>query len=213
MRSRKLRYDRDYEEVVTLRGGQRVRLRTIRPEDKTSLVQGLHRLSPASRLARFMAMKKRLTDAELAYLTEIDVVDHFAIGAAALNEDGGEGEGAGIGRFVRLGPGSDAAEPAVVVVDAWQGRGLGRILLERLIEAARERGIRAFHAEFLAENVAIRRLLESLFPGMLMQRSGGVVVATMPLGGADPGDGELGELMHRLLRLAARRLVHLRTRT
>jgi GNAT superfamily N-acetyltransferase len=207
-------FDRDYEETLTLRGGQRVRVRTVRPEDKAYLVQGLHRLSPASRVARFMSMKKRLTDSELAYLTEVDAVNHFAIGAVVLHDDGTEGEGVGIGRFVRLAEALHTAEPAVVVVDAWQGQGLGRILLERLIRAARERGVSHFQAEFLAENQAIRNLLESLCPGMLMQRKGPVVVATMPIGAAAevPCDDEPDQLLHRLLRMAAERLVHLRTR-
>jgi GNAT superfamily N-acetyltransferase len=207
-------YDADYQEIVTLRNGQRVRLRTVRPQDKGNLVRGLHRLSPASRQSRFFAMKNRLTDAELKYLTEVDFVNHFAIGAVTLRDDDTEAEGIAIGRFVRLENPTDSAEPAIVVVDAWQGYGLGRLLLERLIAAARERGIRSFHAEFLAENEAIRRLLESLCPGMLMQRKGEVVIATMPIGTAEPVpcEDEPGEILHRLLGLAAQRLLHLKTR-
>jgi GNAT superfamily N-acetyltransferase len=207
-------FDADYQETVTLRNGQRVRLRAVRPEDKRNLVRGLHRLSPASRLSRFFAMKKRLTETELRYLTEVDVVNHFAIGALTLRDDDAEGEGIAIGRFVRLDSPPDSAEPAIVVVDAWQGQGLGRMLLERLIDAARERGIRSFHAEFLADNAAIRQLLESLFPRMLMQRKGTVVVATMPIEPEDaaPYEHEPGELLHRLLGLAAQRLLHLKLR-
>jgi GNAT superfamily N-acetyltransferase len=206
-------YGEEYQETLTLRNGQRVLLRTVRPEDKHYLVQGLHRLSPASRRARFLATKQRLTEAELIYLTEVDHINHFAIGAVALREDGSEGEGVGIGRFVRLEDQRDSAEPAITVLDMWQGNGLGRILLERLIAAARERGIRTFHAEFLAENEAIRKLLQSQCPDMLMQRRGPIIIATMPIGaGVEMQcDDTPGETLHRLLRLAAQRLIHLRT--
>jgi GNAT superfamily N-acetyltransferase len=207
-----LRFDASYEEVVVLRDGSRVRLRTVRPQDKAHLVRGLHRLSEGSRRARFLAAKNRLTEAELAYLTEVDGIDHFAIGALAIDADGEEGEGVGVGRFVRMLDDPCVAEPAIVVVDAWQNRGLGRLLLDRLIQAALERRIDTFHAEFLAENDAIRRLLESFSPEMLMQRRAGVVVATMPLRAPDgeAGEAEAGEHLRKLLRLAAKRLLKLR---
>jgi GNAT superfamily N-acetyltransferase len=207
-------YDTGYREVRTLRNGEQVLLRTVQPGDKRYLVQGFHRLSPSSRAARFLGAKSRLTDAELAYLTEVDLANHFAIGAVTLRPDGSEGEGVAIGRFVRIPENPESAEPAIVVVDAWQGNGLGRLLLERLIAAALERGVRTFHAEFMAENASIRRLLESVCPGMLLQRSGPVVVATMPLADADATrcDDEPREMLHRLLRLAAQRLLQLKTR-
>jgi len=189
-----------------------VRLRTIRPGDKPHLVRGLHRLSEGSRRARFLAAKNRLTAAELQYLTEVDGVDHFAIGALLLAADGAESEGVGVGRFVRMHGEPNVAEPAIVVVDAWQNRGLGRLLLDRLIQAALERGIDTFHTEFLAENEAIRRLLGSFSPDMLMQRRAGVVVATMPLLAREGqhGEAEAGEHLRKLLRLAAKRLLRLR---
>jgi len=208
----RLRFDASYEEVVALHDGHRVRLRTIRPADKPHLVRGLHRLSEGSRRARFLAAKNRLTAAELEYLTEVDGVDHFAIGALMLAADGDESDGVGVGRFVRMRGEPNVAEPAIVVVDAWQNRGLGRLLLDRLIQAALERGIDTFHAEFLADNEAIRRLLGSFSPDMLMQRRAGVVVATMPLLArkGEPGEVEAGEHLRKLLRLAAKRLLRLR---
>jgi GNAT superfamily N-acetyltransferase len=211
--SDRYRFGPDYEEVVTDRDGNRLRLRTIRPEDKPYLVRGLHHLSPDSRRARFLGTKQRLTEAELAYLTEVDGVDHFAIGALLLDDEDVEGEGVGVGRFVRMPEIPTAAEPAIVVLDAWQNRGIGRILLDRLIQAALERGIHTFHAEFLAENEGIRRLLSSFSPEMLMQRRGGIVIATMPLHApGDVGDrAEQREQLGDLLRLAARRLLKLRT--
>jgi len=66
--------------------------------------------------------------------------------------------GAGIARYVRLQEESDIAEFAITIVDAWQGRGLGAILLERLIESARENGIRILRGYVLPGNSAMIRL-------------------------------------------------------
>ncbi len=63
-------------------------------------------------------------------------------------------------RYARTSP--EAADIAIVVGDAWQGKGIGRRLLTRLIEIARARGIRRLEGEMLSENQPIRNLLASL---------------------------------------------------
>ena len=133
--SRRYRYDESYEETVNLSDGQRIRLRLMRPSDKQMLLEGFEQLSADSRYARFMAPKSTLTERELRYLTEVDGVDHFAMGAIRrhlVSKD----EGVGSARFVRLTDQPDTAEAAVTVLDDFQGKGLGSIMLQRLIEAA-----------------------------------------------------------------------------
>lgn len=176
-----LRYDADYEELVTLDDGTRVRLRLLRPSDKDKLTRGLARLSPESQYLRFFTTKVRFTDAELRYLTELDGYDHLAIGAAEIRPDGSEGDGIGVGRFVRLPDEPTVAEPAVAVVDAKQGHGLGSMLVRRLMEAAQERGIQRFRSEFLAINTPMRELLEHVSAQATFRGDGSVVVAEFPL--------------------------------
>ena len=175
------RFDDAYEESIRLSDGERVHLRLMQPGDKAMLVEAFERLSPDSRYARFMAPKTRITDAELRYLTEVDGIDHFAIGAIKrhlVSKD----EGVGSARFVRLPDRPDVAEPAVTVVDSYQGKGLGSMLLQRLIEAALERGVRWFSVELLAENTASRKMIEALAPEAKFRPSGdGAVVAMLPL--------------------------------
>lgn len=175
------RFDDSYEEAVRLSDGQRVHLRLIHPDDKEMLLEAFDQLSPDSRYARFMAPKARLTEQELRYLTEVDGVDHFALGAIRrhlVSKD----EGVGSARFVRLAERPDTAEPAVTVVDSYQRKGLGSILLQRLIEAAWERDIRWFSTELLAENKASRKMIEGLAPEVKFQPSGdGAVIAMLPL--------------------------------
>lgn len=175
------RYDDAYEETVRLSDGQRVHLRLMRPSDKALLLDAFEELSPDSRYARFMTSKARLSEQELRYLTEVDGFDHFAIGALRrhlVSKD----EGVASARFVRLQDRPDTAEPAVTVVDSYQGKGLGSILLQRLVEAAWERDVRWFCTELLAENTASRRMIEGLSPEVKFRPSGdGAVIVMLPL--------------------------------
>ncbi len=210
------RYDASYEETVELSDGQRVHLRLMRPSDKEMLLEGFERLSPNSRYARFMAPKSKLTESELRYLTEVDGVDHFAMGAIRrhlVSKD----EGVGIARFVRLRDRPDTAEPAVTVSDDYQGKGLGSILLQRLIEAAWERDVRWFVTELLAENTASRRMIEALSPDVKFGQSGdGAMIATLPVPEPDQTPTAPGffasSAVHKLLSYVARAKVSVRPR-
>jgi len=132
-----------YREAINLSNGTPVTLRLVIPADKPLLERGMDNLSPESRFQRFLFAKLKLTNADLRYLTEIDGVDHFAIGA--LNQ---AGEGIGVARFIRFGDDQVVAEPAIAVLDAHQNKGLGCILFRRLMAAARERGISVFMAPY-----------------------------------------------------------------
>jgi GNAT superfamily N-acetyltransferase len=158
-----LRYTPDYRERVCLRDGTEVLLRLVIPADKLLLQRGMDNFSPESRYQRFLGTKPELTADELEYLTELDGVDHFALGALATDA-AGRAQGVGVARFVRFGDETDSAEPTVAVVDAYQGRGLGTLLFARLTEAARERGIRRFHGGMLAHNRVMRALLQRASP-------------------------------------------------
>lgn len=148
------------EEVrATLRDGTPVVLRPIRPEDKPLLVDGFERLSEESRLRRFMAPVKQLTEQQLAYLTEVDQVNHVAW-VALLAEP--PHTGLGVGRYVRIPDEPDVAESALTVVDECQGRGLGTLLLGVLAAAARAGGITRFRAFVMEDNAPVRSFMESL---------------------------------------------------
>lgn len=210
------RYGNSYEETVELSDGQRIQLRPMRPSDKQMLLDGFEQLSPDSRYARFMAPKSTLSDRELAYLTDVDGIDHFAIGAIRKHLVS-KPEGVGSARFVRLRDEPDTAEPAVTILDSFHGKGLGSIMLQRLIEAAWERDVRWFRTELLADNVASRRMIESLSPDVKFSHAGdGAIVATMPVPEPDqtptlPGFFD-GTPIRRLLSYVARAKVSVRPR-
>ncbi|TFH27285.1 MAG: N-acetyltransferase, partial [Myxococcales bacterium] len=210
------RYGDSYEEIVELSDGQRIQIRPMRPSDKQMLLDGFAQLSPDSRYARFMAPKSTLSERELAYLTDVDGINHFAIGAIRKHLVS-KREGVGIARFVRLSDQPDTAEPAVTVVDDFQGKGLGAIMLQRLIEAAWERDIRWFCTELLADNTASRRMIESLSPDVRFRHAGdGAIVATLPVPEPDqtptiPGFFD-GTPIRKLLSYVARAKVSVRPR-
>ena len=152
-------YDGRFQERVVLSDGKVVDVRLLRPADRRLIAEGLSRLSSESRRLRFFGQRARFSESELTFLTDLDHWDHVAIGASMRGPDGTRG--AGVARFIRDAPSASSAEMAVVVADEHQGRGLGRALLEHLRRAARERGVRAFRGEVLAENTVALRMLRS----------------------------------------------------
>ena len=145
-------------DLQRLPDGAEVLLRAVRPEDKPLFARGWERFGDESRYRRFMGVKSKLTTAELSFFTEIDHIDHEAIGAL----DPETGEGLGVARYVRDLERPHAADAAVSVVDAWQGRGLGGLLLRRLCHRAAQNGIRVFTAELLTSNHTMLHLFEKL---------------------------------------------------
>jgi pimeloyl-ACP methyl ester carboxylesterase/GNAT superfamily N-acetyltransferase len=142
-----------------------VQIRPLVPDDKRGLAAGFQRLSPLSRYRRFLSPTARLTEAQLAYLTEIDHHDHEALVAI----DPGTRDGLGVARFVRSAEHRDEAEFAVAVADDWQRRGLGTALLGELATRAREEGVARFTGLVLADNRPVLEMLARL--GGVKQRS------------------------------------------
>lgn len=172
-----VRFDHRWAESATLQEGSLVQLRLVRPSDKAQLRRAFTRLSPDSRYRRFLAAKDRLTDADLQYLTEVDGWNHTAI--AAIDEV--TREGIGIARFVRLPGESTVAEAAITVADDWAERGLGRLLLDRLVEAAHEREVEIFRVEVLARDAGTIRLIREIAPGSTCRACEGVVCVEVRL--------------------------------
>jgi GNAT superfamily N-acetyltransferase len=117
--------------------GTRIRLRAIGPADRAQLLRGFERLSDETRYRRFFSAVPRMPEALVTRLLDTDGWNHLAIGA-------------------------ESAETAVTVVDELQRRGLGRLLLAALGEAALARGVRRFSARVLASNAPMKGLLRSL---------------------------------------------------
>lgn len=176
-----MKFDDAYQDHVCLSEVVRIRFRLVQPADKQRLRDGFAGLSAASRQKRFLGGKRSLSEAEISYLTELDQLDHFAIGAVELDADGEERDGVGIARFIRLPNDTVCAEVAITVIDRMQGRGLGRSLLTRLVDAAQERGIERFRFECLAHNQEIRKLVQNTCTVSSIVSDSDVIIAEVEL--------------------------------
>ena len=130
-----------------LRDGSTVHVRPVRPDDREALKRFLERLSPDSRSLRFFSLGVNL-DGAADWAADVDYDLRF--GLVAL---GGTRQAVvGHATWSRDDPDDDHAEVAFEIADAYQGNGLGTILLAHLAEAAQERGVSAFEAEVLPHN-------------------------------------------------------------
>src|SRR4051812_22069964 len=153
-------------------------IRPIRAQGKDMLVAGLGRLSERSVYQRFLSPKPRLTASELRYLTEVDMVDHYALVAVLARSTG---IGVAVGRWVRDAAHPEQAEVAITVCDDFQGRGVGRVLGRQLAKGARDRGIERFTATMLPTNVAAHRLFARINTQLELTRAHGVDELSAPL--------------------------------
>ena len=183
---------------IELRDGTQVLVRQGTSADRELLVRSFERLSPESRYRRFLAPMPELSDDMLRHLTEIDHHDEEAIVAL----DAGTAEGLGVARYVRSKTRRDLAEVAVTVIDDWQGRGLGTLLLRVLSARAREEGISSFAALILATNEHSIQLLGQLDAVRVVDRDGGMVEVEVAI----PETG-LAPALKKLLQSTARREV------
>jgi RimJ/RimL family protein N-acetyltransferase len=129
-------------------------LRPLARGDAGTLLTVFAGMGPRAREQRFLAPKWRLTAYDVRQLTAVDGRDHVALVAVAP-----AGRPVGIARFIRDRDDPVAAEVAVEVVDAWQRRGVGGMLLAALAERAVAAGVRRLVLSVSADNVAVRRLL------------------------------------------------------
>ena len=166
----------------------------LEPSDRERYLAGLSHASDRSLFRRFMTPVARLSESQLRYLLEVDHRDHEAL--MAIDEEGGEA--VAVARFVRLEGRPELAESAVIVVDSWQGCGLGKALSTILAERAREVGIARFESTLLLENEAMMSLLRSFGPVRTVGREGAAVVVEVDL----PDTG-IGDHMAGVLRVAA----------
>lgn len=134
-------------------------MRPIRESDAEGLRAAFYRLSDESRYQRFMAPVKELTPEMLERATRLDPSREVAL-VITHGADAGEII-AGGARFAGD-PDHDCCEFAVTLVDDWQGLGLGRRLMRKLLRVAEAMGYRAMYGYVLAGNAPMLALMRRL---------------------------------------------------
>jgi len=166
-----------YSAIDALRDGRRVEIRALRPADRNALEAAIDRTSPLSLYRRFFAVKTVFTESEAHFFIDVDFKKHVAIVAVA--DENGDPVIVGGGRYVMVADGR--AEVAFTVIDAYQGKGLGGLLLKHLCAIARSSGLRQFIAEVLPDNRPMLALFEHCGLPMSVQSTPEVVHITLDL--------------------------------
>jgi GNAT superfamily N-acetyltransferase len=137
------------ESTIRLTSGDSIRIRLLRMADETALKDLFYCLSNESIYQRFMNHKKRHPHEEMLDLVDVDCERNMALVAT---RDGNETpELIAMARY-DVDPATQLADVALVVLDAWQGKGVGTALFRRLADVGRKRGVAGFTADVLVEN-------------------------------------------------------------
>jgi acetyltransferase len=171
----------DDTKALRLRDGTELVVRRLRPDDRPMLQNLLARLSQRSRYQRFATAVRELSKEQIQYLTEVDNQHHVALVAVDRRE--GKETAVGIARYIRNDQDPELAEVAVTVMDSFQGRGLGTLLLTILAESARLLGVNRFYAFACCDNLPVLKLVREIgaavrFLGSGMVRINGAVPKT-----------------------------------
>jgi acetyltransferase len=141
---------------LTLRDGRAVRIRALLPGDEEEILQAFERLGADSRYMRFMATVREPNVARLRAVLASFPERGFALAATAPAADGIDIVGAA---SVVL-EDERSGEFAMTVVESWAGAGLGRRLLEALVEVARARGLATLRGFVLGRNAPMLALAQ-----------------------------------------------------
>jgi acetyltransferase len=151
-------YPTKYVAAWTMKDSTGVNIRPIRPEDEPAMVRFHETLSERSVYLRYfhlLNLEQRIQHERLTRICFIDYDREMALVAES------KGEILGVGRMMKV-HGTTEAEVAVLISDKYQGRGLGKELLARLLIVARDEKLTKVTADILPDNREVMRICEKL---------------------------------------------------
>jgi len=157
-------YPTQYVATFTMKDGTAANIRPIRPEDEPLMVKFHNMLSERSVMMRYtylIARSERVAHERLVRICFNDYERELALVAEHEDSYTGQPEIMAVGRMTKI-SGSEDAQFAILVADAFQRRGLGEELIRRLMAVAKQEKIRLLEAEFLIDNSVARRICEKL---------------------------------------------------
>ena len=153
-----MHYPQELEETIALPDGRNFLLRPVRPEDEPAFHAAFAKLSTEDIRMRFLHPITSLTHAMAAHLTQIDYDREMALVLTRQAEDS-SGEIYGVVRLV-ADPDKERAEFAIIVSSRLIGMGIGSLMMRRMIDYARNQGIREIVGYVLRENRRMLKLAE-----------------------------------------------------
>jgi GNAT superfamily N-acetyltransferase len=143
-----------YSAREQLRDGRFIHIRALKPDDEADMLTAIHQTHAESLRRRFFAAKRKFSEKEKAYFLHVDFINQVAL-VATIDSDPHQIVGGC--RYIMTEPGK--AEVAFVVIDAYQGQGIGTMLTRHLVGLARAVGLKELAAEVLAENTPMLQVL------------------------------------------------------
>jgi RimJ/RimL family protein N-acetyltransferase len=168
----------EYRAIEHLRDGRQIEIRALRPDDTDDMLAAVGRTGMQSLQRRFFSAKRGFSEKEIDFFMNIDFSNHVAL--VGLADEDGRPVIIGGGRYIVVEPGQ--AEIAFVVIDAYQGQGVGTLLMRHLAAIARGAGLKELIAEVLPENTAMRKVFTKFGFQPAAKREPQVIHLVMQLG-------------------------------
>lgn len=173
-------YPKELEETIRLPDGQTLLLRPIRPEDEPAYVRLFESLPPEDIVMRFLHPMKMLPHSLAACLTQIDYDREMAL--VLIGKIGSQDEQLLGGVRYSADADNDRAEFAILLHRNMTGMGLGPMMMRKIIEAARRRGVKELYGDVLSQNFTMLKLCKAFgFSSRLMPDDAGVVIVSLML--------------------------------
>ncbi len=156
-------YPNELEEILTLPDGKKLKIRPVRPEDEPAFQQMFRSLTPEEIRLRFLHPMREIPHSMAARLTQIDYDREMALVIVELAENAENVELELLGAVRIMGdPDGERAEFAILIRRDRTGMGLGPMLMRRIIEYARARGLKEIWGEVLPDNAPMLKLAKAL---------------------------------------------------
>ena len=152
-------YPEEHESHETIKGGLKLFVRPVKPEDAPLFIDLFNNMSATSIYYRFFAPVKALKPEMLARFTQVDYDREIAM--VAIQEDGAQEKLLGVARIIGD-PDGKFGEFAVVVGDPWHGKGIGAVLLQKCLDIAQKRRFKTITGFVLRENKGMLALGKKL---------------------------------------------------
>ena len=150
-------------QLVTLKSGQELYIRPVRPDDSYLVQQFYNNLSEDSNYLRFLTYRRNFPARDIRKMTTFDYESQISFVAVLPREQGEKDRMVGIAEYVPLALDKpETVEFAITIADAYQGQGLGTVLMRHLVDYGREQGIKVFYGMVRAENAGMVRLIQRL---------------------------------------------------